>query len=126
MKRLVAGAISLVVLASCTTSPLRTFEPPLPGIPRGCATALFNPFRLDLDLEHPGHVWGIYEQDGRRFEIAWPPRFSVRTLPEPAVLDPSGNVVGRDGQLIEDAGGSTGIDGVAAICSIGGTTYPLD
>jgi hypothetical protein len=126
MKAAAAGTFCLAVLAACTTNALRTVEPPLPGIIRACGTALLNPFRLHIDLADPDQVWGTYESDGRRFEITWPPGFSLRTVPDPAVLDPSGNVVGRDGQVIEDAGGGGGVGGPEVICSIGGTSYPLD
>lgn len=99
----------------------------MPGIIRACGAAGLNPFRLHIDPADPGQVWGIYESDGRRFEITWPRGFTVRTLPEPAVLDSSGNVVGRDGQLVDDAGGTIPDSAdPAVICSIGGTSYPLD
>jgi hypothetical protein len=120
----------LIVLAACTTTPLRTAEPPLPDVIRACGAALLNPFRLHIDLSDPSQVWGTYENGGRRFEITWPRGFTVRTIAEPAVLDPSGKVVGRDGQLVEDAGGGIPNPGdpsdSAVICSIGGTSYPLD
>lgn len=69
-------------------------------------------------------MWGIYEHDGRRFEIRWPPGFAVRGLPGPEVVDPFGNVIGRNEQLIEDAGGSIGDP--AFICAIGGRSYALE
>jgi hypothetical protein len=68
-------------------------------------------------------VWGLWEVDGSRFEIAWPYGFTLQQVPELAVVDPQGRVVGRPGQLIDEAAGSGG-DPVT-ICMLDGVEYPL-
>ena len=120
--RLIMALCSILVFGC--SAPLPT-APAIPGIPQACAAALFQPFRLGVDPSASRQVWGVYEHDGRRFEIRWPPGFKVGGLPGAAeVIDPFGNVVGRNGQLIEDAGGAIGDP--ALVCAIGGKSYALE
>lgn len=88
-----------------------------------CPPALFMPFRLRIDPAVSPPVWGEWQADGSRFDILWPAGFSIRLAEKPVLLDPDGAVVGQDGNLITDAGGSGGDP--ATVCSINGTTYDL-
>lgn len=81
------------------------------------------PFRLRIDATQPSPVWGIWEADGSRFEILWPPGFQLRTEGEPAVVDPYGATIGSNGTRIDDAGGSGGDP--LLICTLGDVTYTL-
>jgi hypothetical protein len=97
-----------------------TFRPGLPGVPQGCAATLIAPFRISID---GGNVRGQFVGSEDVFDVVWPPGFTIQGFPQPAVLDPDGQIVAQPGETIDDAGGDVGV--VAAICSIGGKTYPL-
>ena len=88
-----------------------------------CPAAGLGPLRISIDLSASNPVSGSHLLDGQPFEIIWPPGFTLRTSPEPAVVDSFGKVVAIDGQVIERAGGSPGPP--AFICSIAGISYPL-
>ena len=83
------------------------------------------PFILHGDPSDPTHVWGEVTVGGKTstWRITWPYGFSARYDPALEILDPSGAVVAREGQLISDAAGSgNGLDAVS-ICMIGGRQY---
>jgi hypothetical protein len=88
-----------------------------------CTPALLLPFRLGIDPALSPPVWGEWQADGSRFEIRWPPGFALRSVGEAIVIDGDGNEIGRNGDLISDAGGSGG--NPITICSVHGTTYDL-
>lgn len=99
-----------------------------------CTPAGILPFHLVIDPSQTPAVWGIWVANehpaglppsNARVEIRWPPHFTLQRLPDAAVLDPSGAIVGRNGDLVEDAGGS-GSDGQITICSLHGQDYSLE
>lgn len=96
---------------------------PEAGSPILCAAAKVLPFRLEIDLSASNPVWGSSDSTGSTFDILWPPGFELRTTPVAALYDPEGRLIGVDGQLIEDAGGSGGEP--STVCSIGGRDYQL-
>lgn len=102
---------------------LWTLDPPDRGPPILCTTARAMPFRLVIDPSESNPVWGIREASDTRFDIIWPPGFGIGTTPEPVLIDSYGAIVGRNGSLIDRAGGSGGDP--AFICSLDGVAYPL-
>jgi hypothetical protein len=119
-----------LVLSSLFMAGCQAFTRDVPMVPQVqaegpllCPPALFLPFRLRIDPAVSPPVWGEWQADGSRFGILWPPGFSLRVAGAPALLDPDGVVVGQNGEVIADAGGS-GSD-PATVCSIKGTTYDL-
>jgi len=120
---LVAVTFALV-LGGCAVQQVRTIDMPAGSGPIICPAARILPFRLAIDLTASDPVWGIWESDQSRFEIAWPPGFSLRSGPDPVLVDVFGTVIGPTGTLIDDAGGSGG--NPVTICSLGDVIYPLD
>lgn len=118
---MLAIAMTVMVIGSC--QPLRTVSPPPAGIPVVCAGALVPPFEVHIDSGMADPVWGTLVSDGSEIRILWPPGFSLRAFPNPAVLNPQGIVVAEGGQIIDDAGGALGEPIV--LCAIGGVVYPL-
>jgi hypothetical protein len=56
---------------------------------------------------------------GHASAVIWPHGFTARVIDgKGALLDPSGTVLGREGDTLTDLGGGGG-----AVCSIGGRTY---
>lgn len=120
--------VALSVISSCGSGiraegRLRTVESKSGTAPVLCTPARMLPFRIAINIFEPDPVSGTWVSDGVSFHIVWPPGFRLSTASRPAVLDPSGTVVARDGQILEDAGGSGG-DPVT-VCSIGGHVYPM-
>ncbi len=56
-------------------------------------------------------------------DLVWPAGFSARFAPNLELLDPSGAVVGRQGDLIDDAGGGTAGGNVTYVCELHGQVY---
>lgn len=118
------GVVAVTVLGACQPVGLRTFAAPASGPPILCSPASVLPFRLVIDPSQSNPVWGLWVTDGSRFDVIWPPGFQLRMTPQPELVDPLGSIIGRNGELIDNAGGSGG-DPVT-ICSLGSVTYPLD
>jgi hypothetical protein len=122
----IGALLCALLLTACQAGGLVTEGPnPNPNVPRACTPALFNPFRLSIDTKQSNRVSGTFLPDGPMFEIEWPEGFTLQLQPDLAVVDPTGKIVARDGQIIEDAGGSGGgaEGGPAFICAIGGKVY---
>jgi hypothetical protein len=113
--------VALLTLA-CASPQLRTV-PHQPNVTLLCGDAGIPAFRLVIDLTSTDPVWGVAKADGKRFSIIWPQGFSLRVGTEPAVLDPTGKVVAKNGAIVTDAGGEN--SDPATICQIGGEDYPL-
>lgn len=111
----------LVVCVGCQRQGLWTYSDSPGKPPVLCTPAQVLPFTLVIDASSSNPVWGRWMADGTRFDIFWPPGFTLAGSPDPALIDPKGKVVALNGQVIRDAGGSGG--GPVSICSIGGTTY---
>jgi hypothetical protein len=111
-----------VAVANCAGTSLQSAAPVGSSVIRACGAAQLNPFRVVIEPTAVHPVSGVYLSSGTQFAIDWAPGFRVQTIPELAVLDPSGKVVARNGEVISDAGGSPGDP--AFICIIGGTIYP--
>lgn len=120
---IVPFALSLLIFGGCQARPLRTVDAGAGGVPVLCTPGALLPFRLRMDPRAFEPVWGEWAADGTRFEIVWPQGFVLQTQPEPAVTDPHGKVIGRDGELLQDAGGSGG--NPVTICQLDGVEYPL-
>jgi hypothetical protein len=86
----------------------------------GCATAALTPFTIRHEGDHI-----IFTDTGTHasVSIAWPNGFSAWLIDGTAVLyDRYGAVVGREGDVVQDIGGSA--DSVAFhVCSIGSRDY---
>ena len=115
--------VAWLTLAGCQPRELRTAGFVPGGPPVLCTPGAILPFRVEIDPSASVPVWGLWEADGSRFDITWPSGFTLQQLPELAVVDSEGRVVGRPGQLIDDAGGS-GSDPVT-ICMLDGVEYQL-
>jgi hypothetical protein len=116
-------SVLVVVLGACEPTGLRTFSAPSAGPPILCAAARVLPFRLVIDPTKQNPVRDEWAASGSRFEILWPPGFQLVGSPGSALADPAGRVVGRSGDVIDDAGGSGG-DPIT-ICGLGDVVYPL-
>lgn len=123
--RALTAAMVLAVLAGCGPSGLRTYSAPPSGPPIVCTASLITPFTLQIDVTKSDPVWGVWQATGERFEIVWPPGFRLENAPGPVLVDTYGEIVGRHGMLIDNAGG-TGSDGFPwVICGLGEVEYPL-
>ena len=60
----------------------------------------------------------------RVFSVRWPAGFRARFVPKLELLDPSGAVVAREGDLLTAIGGNPGSDGRFAIWEFDGRSYP--
>jgi hypothetical protein len=111
--RLAAGWVVALALAACAASPpipslqLAAGEHALPEIQMGanglpleaCAGVAFDK-RVVIHgaAEDPALAWIVFP-DGTRVNLVWPLGFRARFVPKLEVLDPSGRVVARDGDL---------------------------
>lgn len=83
------------------------------------------PFRVRVDLSSDPIAWGEWEADRTRFDLVWPPGFSLRVDDGGAVvLDRDGMPVLLADALIEDAAGSGGDP--FTVCALDGKTFPLE
>jgi hypothetical protein len=125
---LLAALLVVVAAIVVALAPLWT-GPPLPaGATRlhiatasgpgfGCTAALLAPVRIaasDDDLI----VIGV--ASGEPVPVVWPSGFAAWRIDGRAVLaGPYGNVIGREGDVLDDLGGGGGPDGLFHVCGFG-------
>ncbi len=86
----------------------------------GCAAALLSPVRVaaaddELTLD--------YVDSGAEANVVWPSGFAAwRIGGRSVVADPWGNVVGREGDVLDSLSGGLGSDDVFHICPYGTVT----
>lgn len=103
-----------------TTVPLET-EPPAspypPGVAWACAAVLLGPVRIAWDRA-AGSVRFVSTDTGASGQLVWPRGFAAWIIGDRLeIVDPSGNVIGRDGDVLSTLGGGT------HVCAAGGTLY---
>jgi hypothetical protein len=76
--------------------------PPHPGIPWACAGIGLLDAVLHGDAADPGTTW-LLSQGSHRIELVWPSGYRARFVPSLEVVDPSGTVVGREGDRVNGA-----------------------
>lgn len=100
MKKLALAMIASLILAGCGPEParltLRTVQDP-----EACpAAALPVPMRFEIDALAQEQVVAI-ARDGRSYLVWWAPGFEAGTVTDPVVRAPNGEVVARDGEILE-------------------------
>jgi hypothetical protein len=93
---------------------------PEPGVAEVCNQALLEP----LVVGRTGD-WLTFTgaTSGHAAAVVWPHGFTARIIDgKGALLDPSGAVIGREGDTLTDVGGGSSGDGFA-VCSIGSHIY---
>lgn len=62
---------------------------------------------------------------GRQTAVVWPHGFAARLVNGQAEpIAPDGVVIGREGDVLDNLGGSSGLGGAFFVCSVGRKTYP--
>lgn len=88
-----------------------------PGIPFGCTAALLAPVRIASTADE---LIVVSVASGDPVRVVWPGGFAAWRLDGRAELvGPYGNVIGRDGDVLDDLGGGGGTDGAFYVCGLG-------
>jgi hypothetical protein len=66
----------------------------------GCSIGVGRDATLHGSPSDPQVTWATDNSSGMRSEIIWPSGYTARFDPNVAVLDASGNVVGREGDFV--------------------------
>lgn len=133
---LTIGAITLIVAGVAAWRIVPLFTGPVmpagatrltiaterPNLTLGCATALLAPARVATS----GDALVLASVDsGSIVDVVWPAGFGAWRLGGRAVIaDPSGAIVGRDGDVLTGLGGGLGSDDRFHICPFGIPTRP--
>ena len=88
-----------------------------PSLQLACHTALLSPVRVATDGEA---LVLLNLESGETIPVVWPSGFAAWRMDGRAVLaGPYGNIIGREGDVLEWLGGGTGADDVFHICGMG-------
>lgn len=88
-----------------------------PSLQLACHTALLSPVRIATDGDALVLVSVASEET---IPVVWPSGFAAWRIDGRAVIaGPYGNVIGREGDVLEDLGGGVGADDVFHICGMG-------
>ncbi|HEU0234967.1 MAG TPA: hypothetical protein VFR14_00860 [Candidatus Limnocylindrales bacterium] len=88
-----------------------------PGIPFGCTAALLAPVRIASTADE---LIVVSVESGEPVRVVWPGGFAAWRLDSLAELvGPYGNVIGREGDVLDDLGGGAGTDGAFHVCGLG-------
>lgn len=117
----IAGAVALVPLWTGPGLPPGATRLHIavasPGIPFGCPAALLLPVRIASTADEL-IVLSVASSDP--VPVVWPGGFAAWRLDGLAELvGPYGNVIGREGDVLDDLGGGGGADGAFQVCSLG-------
>ena len=120
---IVLGAVALMVLPLFTGPALSVGATRLhvttesPNLSFGCMAALLSPVRVATSGDE---LVLISVGSGNTVRVVWPSGFGAWWVGGRAVLaDPWGNVVGRDGDVLDRLGGGDGVDDAFHICPYG-------
>jgi hypothetical protein len=98
--KIVLALILCLVLAGCDLEPARlTIRTALD--PNACpAAALPVPMRFRID-PHAKEQVVVIGRDGMPYRVYWAPGFVAGDVTDPVVRAPNGEVVARDGEIVE-------------------------
>jgi hypothetical protein len=88
------------------------------GQPVLCVGGGLSPMAVSIDPTASPPVW--VTTSGHRYEVIWPPGFSLQVTPVPALRDTEGRAVARDGDRLTNWSGSLS-GNVITVCSVDGT-----
>jgi hypothetical protein len=88
-----------------------------PNLTLGCAAALLSPVRVATSDDE---LTLVYVESGTEAKVVWPSGFAAwRVGGRSVVADPWGNVVGREGGVLDSLSGGEGSDDAFHICPYG-------
>jgi hypothetical protein len=88
-----------------------------PGLTFGCPAALLLPVRV---ASRSDALIVVSVESGDPVRVSWPGGFAAWRAEGRAVLaGPYGNVIGREGDVLDDLGGGVGADGAFQVCALG-------
>jgi hypothetical protein len=88
-----------------------------PSLQLACHTALLSPVRIATDGDA---LVLVTVESGEIIPVVWPSGFAAwRSDGRAELAGPYGNIVGRDGDVLEYLGGGLGADDVFHICGMG-------
>lgn len=80
---------------------LPTFQTMLNGQPVACGGVGYaQEVTIHGSAADPALAWIVFARDGHREDLLWPAGYRARFTPALEVLDPSGQVVAREGELV--------------------------
>jgi hypothetical protein len=80
---------------------LPTFQTTLNGQPVACGGVGYaQEVTIHGSAADPALTWIVFARDGHREDVLWPAGYRARFGPALEVLDPSGAVVAREGELV--------------------------
>ena len=104
-----APASTATLSSSHPSSPVSLDLPHMEILGDACAGVGLETTRLTGDSSDPRVAW-LATTGGGRQDVVFPPGYRARFVPALEVLDASGAVVARDGDVV-DGGCVTGVDG---------------
>ncbi len=88
-----------------------------PDLSFGCATAALGPVRVATE---GAALVLVSVEAGETVQVVWPAGFGAWRIDGRAlVADPWGNVVGREGDVLDSLGGGLGLEDAFIICPFG-------
>jgi hypothetical protein len=88
-----------------------------PGLTFGCPAALLLPVRV---ASRSDALIVVSVESGDLVRVIWPGGFAAWRADGRAVLaGPYGNVIGGEGDVLDDLGGGVGADGAFQVCALG-------
>lgn len=88
-----------------------------PSLQLACHTALLSPVRIATNGDA---LVLVSVESEETIPVVWPSGFAAWRMDGRAVLaGPYGNIIGREGDVLEHLGGGTGVDDTFHICGMG-------
>lgn len=117
---LAAGLLVGACSASLPGTPLKIETASFQFIPGGCPLAGLAPFTI----ERAGQELRFVQDPNAEIKIIWPFGFAAQLVDGQAVLYASdGMIVGREGEVVTNVGGSGASGSGFYVCAIGVKTY---